>query len=348
MISRCIRFGLLNFVCLIFFRLTQSQSIVDGPYIKGRDFSDVSKMHNHFSCLEKTIIYILFFLNCQGSQAQAEEFSLQAERQFRADRETWMKSASSPLALAGLYWLRAGANSFGTGSQNMIVLPAGTAREHVGEFILQEKKVILRVRSSEAKVTIKGVPATNRSLRSDAGGGPADLLEVGDLRMKIIQRGDRLGIRLIYLKNASLSSFLHLSFFEPSPRFRVEADFLPYAQPKRIKIVSVIGVEEEMPCPGLVRFQLDGQEYSLEPIAEPGEPLFFIFKDRTNGKETYGGGRFLNAAPPINGKVILNFNRATNPYCAYSSYATCPMPPIQNWLKTRIPAGEKKYSPSPH
>ncbi len=213
-----------------------------------------------------------------------------------------MKSASSPLALVGLYWSSAGANSFGTGSQNMIVLPAGTAREHVGEFILQGKKVTLQAGSSEAKATIKGMPVINRSLRSDAGGGPADLLEVGDLRMKIIQRGARLGVRLIHLKKPPLSSFLHLSFFEPSLRFRVEADFLPYAPPKRMKIMSVLGVEEEMLCPGLVRFQLDGQEYSLEPVAEPGEPLFFIFKDRTNGKETYGGGRLLNAAPPKTAK----------------------------------------------
>ncbi len=305
-------------------------------------------MHNYFSWLKTAAVILLPLLISGNDQAKSGEFNLQAERQFRADREKWMQSANSPLALAGLYWLRDGANSFGTGGQNLIVLPAGTAPEQVGQFIKQGKEVTLQVGSSEAKVTIKGMRVTNHSLRTDTRGGSADLLEMGDLRMKIIQRGNRLGVRLINLKNPPLRSFLHLSFFEPTPRFLVVSDFIPYSPPKKIIIMSVIGVEEEMPCPGLVRFQLDGQEYSLEPVAEPGEPLFFIFKDMTNAKETYGGGRFLNADPPQNGKVILNFNRATNPYCAYSSYATCPMPPMQNWLKVRIPAGEKKYAPSHH
>jgi uncharacterized protein len=292
----------------------------------------------------------LFGMICAGlfPALQAGEYSHQAELQFRAKRELWMKSSASPLALAGLFWLKPGDNFLGTSPQNAILLPPGSAPGRLGSLRLEGKKVTFQKESPEAVVLLKNEPVEVRELRSDAGGQPADLLESGRLRMKIIQRGERLGLRLIDLKNPPLLSFMHLAFFEPSPRFRVEADFILYNPPKKIKIMSVIGVEEEMPCPGLVRFQLDGQPFTLEPVAEPGESLFFIFKDRTNGKETYGGGRFLNADPPRNNKVVLDFNQATNPYCAYSSFATCPMPPMQNWLKVAIPAGEKKYPLSGH
>jgi uncharacterized protein len=302
-------------------------------------------MQNYFSWLKTAVILMFLLFIPRGGKSQTVAFNLQAELGFRADRERWMKSPNSPLALAGLYWLKEGANSFGTDAQNLITLTAGATREPLGDIILQNKKVTLRVSSSKVKVTIKGEPVIDQLLRADESGGPFDLVEMGDWRMKIIRRGDRLGVRLINLKNPALSSFVHLSFFDPTPKFLVEAEFIPYSPPRRIKIISVIGVEEEMSCPGQVRFQLNGQLCALEPVAEPGEPLFFIFKDRTNGGETYGGGRFLNADPPQKGKVLLNFNRATNPYCAYSPYATCPMPPMQNWLKVRVPAGEKKYVP---
>jgi hypothetical protein len=273
----------------------------------------------------------------------AVDFSQEEELKFRSDREAWIKSPSSPLALAGLFWLKPGPNSFGTDARNSIVLPAGTAPAYVGKLVLKGRQVRLQVENPEAKVLLKNERIQDRELKSDAGGGPADLLQLNDLRLRIIQRSDKTGLRLIHLKNPPLLKALPLDFFPASSLFRIEAAFTPYTPAKKIKIASVIGTEEEMVCPGVVRFQVGGQEYSLEPVAAPGEPLFFIFKDRTNGKETYGGGRFLLAAPPKDGKVTLDFNQAHNPYCAYSSFATCPMPPMQNWLKVRIPAGEKKY-----
>jgi hypothetical protein len=278
-----------------------------------------------------------------GYALLAADFDPKEEQQFRLDREAWMKSSASPLALAGLYWLKQGPNSFGTDAKNNIILPPGTAPAYVGKLALHGLKVQLQVENPEAKVLLKKVRIQSRELKSDAGGGPADVLELNDLRLKIIERSDKTGLRLINLKNPPLMRASPLDFFPASPQFRTLASFTPYTPAKKIKIASVIGTEEEMICPGIVRFQLGGQEYSLEPVAAPGEPLFFIFKDRTNGKETYGGGRFLLAPPPKEGKVVLDFNMAHNPYCAYSSFATCPMPPPQNWLKVRIPAGEKKY-----
>ena len=137
-----------------------------------------------------------------------------------------------------------------------------------------------------------------------------------------------------------------MDFFPIVAAYRVEGEIVPYSPHKKIKITSVTGQVEEADCPGIVHFKLGGKLLSLEPILESGnsKELFFIFKDATNGKETYEGGRFLYADLPQGEHVILNFNRAHNPYCAYSPFSTCPLPPPQNWLKIPIPAGEKKYT----
>jgi hypothetical protein len=125
--------------------------------------------------------------------------------------------------------------------------------------------------------------------------------------------------------------------------WRIEADFIPYATPQMRAIPTVIGTSEPMSAPGLLRFKVGGRELTLEPMVEdPDHPeLFIIFVDATGGKGTYAAGRFLYAEMPKNGKVILDFNRAINPPCAFSLFATCPLPPKQNQLEIPIPAGEK-------
>jgi uncharacterized protein (DUF1684 family) len=126
----------------------------------------------------------------------------------------------------------------------------------------------------------------------------------------------------------------------------VEATFVPHASPRKVAIPTVLGTSEPMEAPGIVKFTVDGKEYTLEPVIEdPSDPsLWFIFKDQTSAKETYGAGRFLYAPMPENGKTVIDFNRAYNPPCALTPYATCPLPPKQNWLPVRVEAGEKAYA----
>jgi uncharacterized protein (DUF1684 family) len=109
-----------------------------------------------------------------------------------------------------------------------------------------------------------------------------------------------------------------------------------------IPVPNILGETENEASPGYVEFTLNGHIYRLDPVTEDGT-LFFIFKDLTAGKETYPPGRFLNTPMPVNGEVTLDFNKAYNPPCAFTPYATCPLPPPQNILAIRLEAGELRY-----
>jgi uncharacterized protein len=144
--------------------------------------------------------------------------------------------------------------------------------------------------------------------------------------------------------NPLRKAFTGTKWFPVSAAYRVEGTFTPYEKPKVIEVPNILGDIDRMPIPGIVTFTLNGQEHKLEPVAEPGDPQFwFIFRDLTSQKETYPAARFLYASAPVNGRMILDFNKAQNPPCAYNPYTTCPLPAEQNRLRTRIEAGEKRY-----
>jgi uncharacterized protein (DUF1684 family) len=169
---------------------------------------------------------------------------------------------------------------------------------------------------------------------------------IGTLTFHVIERGGKQGIRLSDTDSEARKAFSGIERFPVDPKWRIEARFTPpEANKKTISIPTVIpGVTEEMEVAGTATFSIDGKEYRLEPVLEKGSTeLFFIFKDRTAGKETYGAGRFLYAKPAQDGKVILDFNKAYNPPCALTPFATCPLPPRENSLSVRIEAGEKNY-----
>lgn len=258
-----------------------------------------------------------------------------------------MRSERSPLALAGLFWLKAGKNSFGTDQSNDFVLPPGSAPGRVGYFELQGNTASVDTENG-TPVKLNGEWIGRRELKSDAAGAQPDILGLNHLRMKIIQRGGKLAVRLMDLKNPRLLAFRGIDFYKINSELRVEAKFLPYQPPKKIKVATVSGYVEELESPGVAQFRVGGTTVQLEPVFEtPGDTkLYFMFKDSTNGRETYGGGRYLYSDLPSKGRVTLNFNQAHNPYCAYNSYSTCQIPPLQNWLKVPIRAGEKKYPES--
>ena len=158
------------------------------------------------------------------------------------------------------------------------------------------------------------------------------------------------GIRLRDSENPRIAGFTGIERFPVSEKWRIEAQFKPYDSVKIISVPTVLGTIDQSPCTGALVFEIDGREYSLDPITDEGSPGFFIiFGDATNGKETYGAGRFLGAeAAGPGGKVILDFNKAYNPPCAFSPFATCPLPPKQNVLPVAVTAGEKAYAGGPH
>jgi uncharacterized protein len=261
---------------------------------------------------------------------------------WRKEREAGLREEDSWFSLVGLFWLREGENRFGSGVENTVILPEGKAPEVAGLLIREGEKVKVRV-SPGAAVTTGGEPVTEMDLRKDVEGDPT-VLELGSLSFFAIQRGERIGVRVKDAKSEALASFHGLHDFPIDPAWRVEARFEPYEPPKPVSVPNVLGDVSEIPSPGAVVFERDGKTWRLDAL--PGSPegeMFLIFGDATNGRETYGAGRFLVTGPVQDGKVVVDFNKAYNPPCAYSAYATCPLPPKQNEIALAVTAGEKKY-----
>jgi uncharacterized protein (DUF1684 family) len=183
-------------------------------------------------------------------------------------------------------------------------------------------------------------------LRPDTSGNP-DVLALGTLRLILLKRGERYAIRVKDNASPARKRFTGLRWYPADPAWRISARFTPYPAPRKIAIQNVIGATEYVDSPGVVEFIRGGKTYRLEPIAE-GSELFFVFRDATSGKSTYGAGRFLYADAPEGGTVLLDFNKAENPPCAFTAYATCPLPPKQNRLTLPVAAGEMKYPGAGH
>lgn len=260
--------------------------------------------------------------------------------QWRKDREEKLKTEGGWLSVAGLFWFKEGANTLGASPTSDIALPTGAAPGRVGVVTLQDGHVTLQAVEG-VEVKANGQPITSQELKSDAAGEP-DKVTVGTLTLTVIKRGKRLGFRLFDNNCKGRREFSGLHWYPADPAYRVEAQFVPYDPPKTIPITNVLGDIENTSCPGSLVFTLNGKQLRLD-AQEEGNGLFLNFRDLTSGKTTYPAGRFLAAEKPKNGRVILDFNQAYNPPCAFTHFATCPLPPVQNRLAVRIPAGEKTY-----
>jgi hypothetical protein len=260
---------------------------------------------------------------------------------WKAKRLASLKSEEGWLSLVGLFWFREGENRFGSDPTNEIVLPDGKAPARAGTIRLAGGKVTLEA-NPDAKITSKGQPVTALELKSDEDGEPTTL-ELGSLSFHVVKRGERLGLRVRDRENPARAAFKGTEYFPADRRWVVNARFEPYQPPKQVPILNVLGMETEETSPGALAFEVDGRPYKLEALKEKGEEQFFIiFADQTSGRETYGAGRYLYADPPgADGLVRLDFNKAYSPPCAFTRYATCPLPPPQNRLALRVAAGEK-------
>jgi uncharacterized protein (DUF1684 family) len=270
-------------------------------------------------------------------------------RKWRAEREARLKADGGWLTLAGLFWLNEGENRFGTDPAGDIVLPAGSAPAEAGVFERRGEQVSVALQPG-VNGRIAGRPVSGTvAMRPDTSGSP-DVLEMGALSLNVIKRGDRCGIRLKDRESAVRKNFTGLKWFDIKEEYRVEGRWVSYPQPKLVKVPNVLGQMEPMASPGYAEFTLNGKTARLDGVLEDphDEQLFFILRDQTSGKETYGGGRFLYADLPKGGRVVLDFNEAYNPPCAFTPYATCPLPPPQNWLPVRVEAGEMAYGKAGH
>jgi uncharacterized protein (DUF1684 family) len=266
--------------------------------------------------------------------------------QWRAEREIEIKADDGWLTVVGLTWLKDGANQVGSSASSAIRLDAADAPARVGVFEFHAG-VTTFVPEPGVQVRINGQPASRQVLRFD--GASPDRVQVGTTTMFIIRRGDRSGVRVKDTTSKARREFAGLTWFPIQPAYQVTARFVPHEKPTSIMIANVVGDLDPWLSPGYVVFMVAGRELRLQPVVEGpnARRLFFIIKDQTSGKDTYGGGRFLYTEMPKNGQVVIDFNKAENPPCAYTAFATCPLPPKENVLPVRIEAGEKNTHPTP-
>jgi hypothetical protein len=263
--------------------------------------------------------------------------------QWQANRLARLTSDTGWLTLAGLFWLKDGNNTFGSASSNALRLDNPALAPKAGTFV-KSGSAVRFVANPKAGITHDGKPVTTLDLVPDTKGEPT-VLESGPVSFFLIERVGQYGIRVRDKKSPHRAHFSGLQYFPISSDWAVEARFEPYQPHRHIPIINILGMEENMDCPGALVFSKDGREWRLDAVLEEpdADELFVMFADATSGKETYGAGRFLYLPLPVNGKVPLDFNKAYNPPCAFNNFATCPLPPPQNRLALRVDAGEKSY-----
>lgn len=272
----------------------------------------------------------------------------QDKNMYRKEIDDWhQKRVESLVApngwvnLEGLFWLKPGRNSFGAGSVNDIVYKHKLFPNLVGYFEWEGGKVKW-IAEAGVKTSIRDSIITSATIFEE--GKPPATVSFGSFRWTIIKRDDKIGVRFRNIESENVKQFKGIDRFSVHEQWKVTAH-LEAAPKASVLITNVLGQTKPEDSPGKLVFSLNGKTFQLDPITE-GDQLFILFGDATSGKETYPAGRFLYAKlPDANGNTVLDFNKAYNPPCAFSDYATCPLPPKQNILPVAITAGEKEYHP---
>jgi uncharacterized protein (DUF1684 family) len=264
-----------------------------------------------------------------------EAHRAEAEAWWRA-RDARLRDPDGWLTLIGLHWLAPGENRFGSAPDNDIVLPGDGTPPNAGSLRLEGGEVRLRRASDEG-------PAVESRMAPDVSGEPT-ILELGSVRLHVIQRGARFGVRVRDHRAPALGRFTGMEHFPFDPGWRIRGRLAPAEPGERLEIVDVTGTVSDEETPGAFVFSRDGREWRIRALPADEGQLWLIFGDATNGAETYGGGRFLyTEAVEADGSVVADFNVAYNPPCVFSPYATCPLPPAENRLALRIEAGERAF-----
>jgi len=268
---------------------------------------------------------------------------------WRAERATRLRAPEGWLSLIGLEWLQEGDNSVGSAADNRIQI--AKAPPHLAVIRLDHGALrLLRPQDGFPKdLLLDGQPPQEQPLYSDDSPSPSKL-KIGTLTVILIHRDERIGLRVKDLDAPTRTGFHGLRWYAPDAKYRVHAKWIPYSPAKILEIPTILGTVDKLPAPGAAEFTIDGKAIRLEPVLEEpnSKELFFILRDTTSKSTTYGAGRFLYTDLPDHGvsapgEVWLDFNELINPPCAFTPYATCPLPPAQNRLTVAIPAGEQRY-----
>jgi uncharacterized protein (DUF1684 family) len=265
---------------------------------------------------------------------------------WHAQRIARLTAPDGWLSLVGLEWLKPGTNRIGSAGDNDIVLAKAPA--HLGTITWADDNSLSITLDAANGVTIDGIAQDRAVLRDDSRADPTTVA-FGSVSFIAIDRSGRKGLRVRDSEAETRIHFKGIERFPVDPAWRIVADWIPLDPPFQLATGTVIGTIENYPAPGRAVFERDGQRFELYPVLEAPDDkqLFLIFADATSGKETYGAARFLYADMPRDGKIVLDFNKAYNPPCAFTPYATCPLAPPENRLDVRVTAGERKYAKKP-
>ena len=287
---------------------------------------------------------------CGDGDTSGDAAGKVVDARFLADNAAWREERKSQLlapdgwtSLVGLHWIELKSHFIGSGPASGIKLVVGPPK--MGMVAQQEGRIFFTPERG-VELTLNGEPLKGRiELQSDRDATPGVIgFDEGKGALSVIERGGRHALRVKHADAESRTRFVGLDYWPLQEAWRVEGRYVPHPPGKTLTIVDVIGVANESPNPGAVEFERDGKTFRLEALGSPEGPLFFVFADRTSGHGSYPAGRFLDAEPPRDGKVVLDFNRAYNPPCAFTPYATCPLPPAENRLDLLVDAGEKAYA----
>lgn len=269
-----------------------------------------------------------------GQESVVQDSRREAHAAWQAARYDEMSGAESWLGLIGLYWLKPGRNALGSASDAVIQLPDGPAWQ--GDVCWQEGQLYWQ--------TADGVCTP---LQTDAL-GPATAVDLENYRFFVVDRDGQLAVRLRDLAWAKRSSFAGLNYFPYADAWCIEAAWEDLAAPCTMAVPNVSGDLKVIEVRQQAVFRVSDERVTLLPMSVSPTEVFFVLRDRTSGKETYGAGRFLKAAPAVDGRMTLDFNFAYNPPCAFTAFATCPLPPAENWLAFPVRAGEMRYTGEGH
>ncbi len=301
----------------------------------------------------RKVCWIGIFCAIFASAAFAQDAGWEQELAvWRAQHVTELLKPAGWLSLTGLEWLQPGDNAFGASADNKIRL-TGNGAAHMGILRLEGNSVRLLPPAGgfPPDLLVADAPARLLILPVDPDSDKnAPHITIGTLNMYVIRREERFALRVKDSKSPTLVGFRGLNWYAPNMKYRVNAKWIPYNPPKSITLATLAGTTYSQPVPGVAEFGLDGKTYRLEPVLEdPASPqLFFILRDTTSSKTTYHACRFLYTVLPSHGldkpgELVLDLNRLENPPCAYTAFATCPLPPPQNRLPIALPVGEKRY-----
>ena len=317
---------------------------------------EVVRTLTRMALLVPTMCLALAACGDDGAEAEKARQATAAATAFTAEQQGWREERRSGLlkpdgwsSLIGLHWIEPGAHYIGSDADNGIRIEIGP--KHLGLLHLKGDRLRF-VPESDVAVSLDGQPLTDgATLKVDTDeGGPTTIgFDDGNGIATVIKRGDRYALRVKHANAPTRVNFGKLEYWPGGRDWKIDGKFVAHPAGKTIPIVNIIGTTEEVPNPGAVEFQRDGKTFRLEALDEGDGELFLIYADRTSGHGSYGAGRYLYAPmPDAQGKVTLDFNRGYNPPCAFTAFATCPLPPPENRLDLAIAAGEKAYAKPAH